>query len=128
MVIRRKMLPLFFTALVVLPLPTSSQRLYKKLRPSSNYWDRAKRHMYLVVTDMEGYRDSLSDRGIKDHLSICSGNSILWEAEIPVRSRIEIEGNKLVAVQKRKGRILRNLIPVPHKFTVPIGKVSAVGG
>jgi hypothetical protein len=86
-----------------------------------------KHDMYFVVTNMEGYRDSLSDRGIKDHLSICRGNSILWDADIPVGSRIEIKGNELVTVRKRTGRLLRKAIAVPDKFGAPIGKVSYFG-
>lgn len=84
--------------------------------------------VYFVVTDMKGYRDSLADRRMQDHLSICKGNSILWEGDIPVGSRIEIKGNNVVAVLKRKGRILRKLIAVPDKFGAPIGKVSMIAG
>jgi hypothetical protein len=84
--------------------------------------------VYFVVSDMEGYRDSISDGEIKDHLWICRGNSILWEADIPVRSRIEIEGNKFVAVRKRSGRILKKLIAVQHKFGTPMGKISGFSG
>lgn len=82
--------------------------------------------VYFVVTDMEGYRDSLSDRRIKDRFSICKGNSIHWETDIPAGSRIETRGNKIVAVLKRNGRILRKLIATPQKFGAPIGKVSTL--
>jgi hypothetical protein len=82
--------------------------------------------MYFVVTDMEGYRDSLSDRKIKDVLSICRGNSILWETHIRAGSRIKINGNKVIAVLNQKGHILRKLIATPHKFGAPIGKLSTL--
>jgi hypothetical protein len=83
---------------------------------------------YFVVTDMAGYRHGPSDRRIKDHLSICSGNSILWEGDIPAGSKIEIKGNRIFAVKRRSGRILRTLIAVPDKLEAPIGKVSVTAG
>lgn len=83
-----------------------------------------KHDLYYVVTSMEGYRDSLSDSTLKDRLSLCRGNSILWETGIPPGSRIEIQGSKVIAVLKRKRRSLRNLVMVPHRFGAPIGKVS----
>lgn len=83
---------------------------------------------YFVVTDMAGYRHSPSDRQMKDHLSICSGNSILWEGDIPAGSKIEIKGNRIFAVRRRDGRILKTPIAVPEKFGAPIGKVSVTAG
>jgi hypothetical protein len=80
--------------------------------------------LYFVVSDMEGYRDSLGDRTIKDRLSISKGNSILWETDIPAGSRIEIKSNKIIAALKRKGRIVRKLIAVPQEFGTAIGKIS----
>ena len=85
-----------------------------------------KRDMYFVVTSMEGYRDRLSDRRIKDHLEICRDKSTLWEGDIPVGSRIEIDGNRVIAVQKRNGRVLRKLIKVPLKLSASTGKVSSM--
>lgn len=87
-----------------------------------------KRDMYFVVTSMEGYRDRLSDRRIKDHLEICRDKSTLWEGDIPVGSRIEIAGNRVIAVQKRNGRVLRKLIKIPLKFSASTGKVSSMAG
>jgi len=85
-----------------------------------------KRDVYFVVTDMEGYRESLNDKRIKDGLSLCKGNSILWETKIPAGNRIEVKANRVVAVQRRRGRTLRKLIAIPERFGAPIGRVSVL--
>ena len=84
--------------------------------------------MYFVVTDMEGYRESLSDKKIEDHLTLCKGNTKLWETALPARARIEVRGSRVIAVVMQRGRKLRHTITVPHKFGKPIGKVSAFAG
>lgn len=85
--------------------------------------------MYLVVTDMEGYRaNAYPGELIKDNLTLCRGNSILWETEIPAGARIQVRGDKVLIVTKRKHRIVRREVTIPHHFDKPIGKVSALAG
>ena len=83
-----------------------------------------KKDRYFVVTSMEGYRDSLSDRTIPDELTLCRGNAILWETDIPKGTKIEVRGNKVFGVIRRKNQIRRREIIVPRNLGKPIGKVS----
>lgn len=83
-----------------------------------------KRNKYLVVTDMEGYRDILSDKTIKDYLTLCKGNAILWETRIPVGAKVRVQGNSVIAYVRRKHRITKREIQIPRSFGKPIGKVS----
>jgi hypothetical protein len=76
---------------------------------------------------MSGYRH-FADKRIKDHLLICSGNSILWKGDIPAGSKIEIKGSRVFAVKRRNGRTLKTLVAVPDKFGAPIGKVNVTAG
>lgn len=83
--------------------------------------------MYLVVTDMGGYRANANHgEVIKDRLTLCRGNSILWETEIPAGARVQVSGDKVFAVTKRKNRIVRLGVAIPRHFDQPIGKVSAL--
>lgn len=82
--------------------------------------------MYLVVADMEGYRESLSDKTIEDHLTLCRGNAILWDTHIPASARIKVQGNKVYALIRRKNRATIREIAIPRSFGKPIGKVSAL--
>ncbi len=83
--------------------------------------------MYLVVTDMGGYRaNSYPGVVIKDKLTLCRGNSILWETEIPAGARIQVRGDKVFVVTKRKNRVVRREVAIPRHFDQPIGKVSAL--
>jgi outer membrane protein assembly factor BamB len=83
--------------------------------------------MYLVVTDMEGYRaNAYPGEVIKDKLTLCRGNSILWETEIPAGARVQVRGDKVFVVTKRKNRIVRREVAIPRHFDKPIGKVSAL--
>ncbi|HVS81600.1 MAG TPA: hypothetical protein VHE60_07680 [Pyrinomonadaceae bacterium] len=85
-----------------------------------------RREMYLVVTDMEGYRDSLRDRRIENNLSLCRGNSLLWETHIPANSRVEVTGNRVLVVFTQNKRAVRRRIIIPHRFGKPIGRVSGL--
>ena len=81
-------------------------------------------NMYLVVTNMGGYRDSLNQRNIEDHLSLAKGNALLWETSIPPDSRIEVSGTKVFVVSNRKKHIVRRLIKIPRQFNQPIRRIS----
>jgi hypothetical protein len=81
---------------------------------------------YLVVTDMESYREKFDDNTIEDTLSLCRGNSILWTTQIPAGARIRIQGGRVYWLVRRQGRILRRQIPIPVDTPKPIGKVSVL--
>jgi hypothetical protein len=85
-----------------------------------------KEDRYLVVTDMQGYRVGPSDRTIKDDLTLCRGNAILWQTDIPAGTKIEVRGSKVFGVIKRKNRIIRQEIIIPRNLSKPIGKVSVL--
>jgi len=80
--------------------------------------------MYMVVTDMEGYRDSLRDKTIEDDLSLCRGNDILWETHIPSNSRLKVLGNRVFIVYKQRGKVVRRPVIIPRRFGKPIGLVD----
>ena len=83
--------------------------------------------MYLVVTDMGGYRaNAYPGEVIKDNLTLCRGNSILWVTEIPAGARVQVRGDKVFVVTKRKNRTVRREVAIPRHFDRPIGKVSAL--
>lgn len=85
-----------------------------------------RRNMYLVVTDMEGYRDSLNDKTIEDGLSLCRGNSILWKSHIPTGARIQVRKDQVFIIIRRKNGIVRRAVRVPRHFGKPIGRVSGL--
>jgi hypothetical protein len=80
---------------------------------------------YLVVTNMEGYRESLSDRSIEDNLRLCRGNAILWETHIPAGAKIQVKGGKVFMLIRRNRHTLRQQVSIPDHFGNPIGKISA---
>lgn len=82
-----------------------------------------KSDMYLVVTDMEGYRGNIPDKDLNDGLTLCKGEMILWETRIPSGATIEVRGNKVVAVVKRKGRRLHFRITIPQQFESPLRRL-----
>jgi outer membrane protein assembly factor BamB len=82
--------------------------------------------MYLVVTNMEGYRENLSDKTIEDNLTLCRGNTILWATHIPANAKIQVRGGKVFALIRRKHSIMKREITIPRSFGKPIGKVSAL--
>jgi len=85
-----------------------------------------RKDMYLVVTDMWGYRDSLRDPTIKDRLSLCKKNTLLWETEIPAHTKLHVFGNKVFVTYKRGGRLIRHRILVPRKFAKSLGRISGL--
>lgn len=78
-----------------------------------------KSDMYLVVIDNTGYRDNMPAANLNDDLTLCKGEKILWSTEIPAGATIEVRGNKIVAVVKRKGRRLHFRIAIPQHFGTP---------
>ena len=85
-----------------------------------------RRNMYLVVTDMSGYRDSHNNRTLEDRLSLCRGNSILWESEIPAGAELQVRNDRIFIVVRRRNGDLRRAIHVPNGFGKRISKVSSL--
>jgi outer membrane protein assembly factor BamB len=83
-----------------------------------------RKDMYAVVTNMSGYRDSLSDKTIEDSLSLCKGNDVMWQSSIPANSRISVSGNKVFVVFRQRNRIVKWPLRIPARFRQPIGRVS----
>ena len=85
------------------------------------------RDMYFVVTDMGGYRTwSTSDLVVNDKLTLCRGNSVLWETEIPAGARLRVRGESVSVLVRRRNRRVSKRIVVPAKLEKPIGKISAL--
>ena len=82
--------------------------------------------MYFVITDMWGYRDSLGDPTIKDTLSLCRNNAVLWDIDIPAQTKLHVLGNNVILTYKRHGLIVRQRIPVPRAFGKPISRISSL--
>ncbi len=85
---------------------------------------RYRQAMYLVVTNMEGYRDSLRDMTIEDEVSLCKGNDVLWKSDIPANSRLRVVGNRVFVVFKQNKRLVRWPINIPNHLRKPIGIVD----
>jgi outer membrane protein assembly factor BamB len=83
-----------------------------------------RKDMYAVVTNMSGYRDSLSDKTIEDSLSLCKGNDVMWQSSIPANSRIIVSGKKVFVVFRQRNRIVKWPLRIPASFRQPIGKAS----
>ena len=83
-----------------------------------------RKDMYFVVTDMWGYRDNLRDPTIKDTLSLCRKNAVLWDIEIPAHTKLHVFGDKVFLTYKRHGRLVRNRVHVPRRLPKPLGKIS----
>lgn len=81
--------------------------------------------VYFVVTDMAGYREnSFSSKKIKDDLTLCKGNSILWNTEIPAGAKIRVWKGQLLAVSRRNKRTIVQKIKIPHSLNNPLGKID----
>jgi len=80
--------------------------------------------MYLVVTDMSGYRESLRDNSIEDTLSLCKNNALLWETSIPAHTRLQVRGRAVFVVYKRKGHFIKNRVLLPRRFKGPISRID----
>jgi len=91
--------------------------LYSQIKPY-------RKDMYIVVTNMSGYRDSLSDPTLKDYLSLCKGNDVMWQSSIPANSRISVSGNKVFVVFRQRNRIVKWPLRIPARFRQPFGRVS----
>jgi hypothetical protein len=85
-----------------------------------------RKDMYLVVTDMWGYRESLRDPTIKDTLSLCRDNAVSWDVEIPAQTKLHVLGNRVFLTYKRHGRVVRKRILVPRTFGKPISRISSL--
>ncbi len=83
-----------------------------------------RRNMYLVVTDMSGYRDSFRGTTIEDQLTLCSGNSILWESDIPAGAELQVRNDQIFLVVRRKHRVIRQVVRVPDRFEKPIARIG----
>jgi len=91
--------------------------LYSQIKPY-------RKDMYIVVTNMSGYRDSLSDPTLKGYLSLCKGNDVMWQSSIPANSRISVSGNKVFVVFRQRNRIVKWPLRIPARFRQPFGRVS----
>jgi hypothetical protein len=62
---------------------------------------------YLVVVDMTGYRkkqmDPESEDAGEDILYLCKGGKMIWQKEFPRNSDLEVWGDKILAVTRKKG-------------------------
>jgi len=87
-----------------------------------------KGNMYLVVTDMTGYRHMLADNTMEDSVTLCRGNSVLWGTQIPARARILVKGSKVYWLAKHKGLTLRREILIPRRVGKPLRKICSLAG
>jgi hypothetical protein len=84
--------------------------------------------MYLVVTNMEGYRKNFPGQTIEDYLTVCRGNDMLWERRIPAGATIEVRGGRVLAIIRGRSRTKVLRITIPRHLGTPIGKVSTLAG
>lgn len=84
--------------------------------------------MYLVVTDMSGYRENETLSPItKDNLTLCKGNGIIWSTDIPIGSKIQVRGGEVFAVFRRKKRTVAQKIKMPNRFDKFLGTIDEFG-
>jgi hypothetical protein len=76
---------------------------------------------YLVVTNMDEYRRE-SPR-TRDILTLCRGNDILWEIDIPPNTRMHVRDRYVLMIRPKTGSIEQKT-RIPREFGNPIGKVS----
>jgi hypothetical protein len=76
---------------------------------------------YFVVTDMAAYRDE--HPRTRNTLTLCRGNDILWEIDIPAHTRVEMHDGYALMIGRKTGRIEQK-VRIPEKFVDPIGKVG----
>lgn len=84
-----------------------------------------KNDMYFVVTDMSGYRENnYPGDETNDNLTLCKGNSILWDTEIPAGARIRVQNSEVYVVFKQKKKTVMQRIKIPRSFDTPLGKID----
>jgi hypothetical protein len=84
--------------------------------------------MYLVVTDMTGYRENdSSDLVTKDDLTLYKGNGVLWNTEIPVGAKIRVQKGEVFATFKRKKQTVVQKIKIPSRFDKFLGTIDEFG-
>ncbi len=84
-----------------------------------------KNGMYFVITYMGAYRRTPTEV-VKNGVTLCRGNSILWTSEIPSDSRLRVRRGKAFLSNRRVGRTVLEPLVVPDKLDKPIGRVSAL--
>jgi len=58
---------------------------------------------YLVVINMEGYRDALG-MDEPDQLVLCTGQEEVWTKDFPANATLQVWGNRILAITSEKGR------------------------
>jgi outer membrane protein assembly factor BamB len=66
---------------------------------------------YLVVVNEGGYRESLSDSTIPDGLLLCKGGDVIWSKEFPPDAKLQVWGDRILAVTSANGRA--EIIEIP---------------
>ena len=80
--------------------------------------------MYLIVTDRTGYRENnYPGEETNDNLTLCKGNSILWDTEIPAGAKIRVRNGDVYIVFKQKKKTVMQRIKIPRSFDKPLGKI-----
>jgi len=60
-----------------------------------------------------------SSRSIKDNLTLCRGNTILWDTEIPALAQIQVSGKRVFVIYSHKKRLVRVPLNIPLHLSKP---------
>ena len=71
---------------------------------------------YLLLVDMSRYRDpSFPSPGINDHLFLCKGTEVLQEMAFPPSARLEVWGERILAVTHKETGVEITEILLPER-------------
>jgi len=59
---------------------------------------------YLVVINMEGYREAHSRLNEPDQLVLCKGQEEVWTKDFPANATLQVWGHRILAITSEKGR------------------------
>ena len=90
-----------------------SHSYYTQIKPYKN-------NQYLVVESMQFYRDGNlcypKCPMRNDNLYAWSGEKLLWSTEFPPKAELQVWGDKILAVTKKKNSVVVQEIEVPKKI------------
>ncbi|HYE75058.1 MAG TPA: hypothetical protein VEF04_17080 [Blastocatellia bacterium] len=103
----------------ILDLTSGKELYWDSLYGRASYGDvkAYKNDLCLIVISMWGYRDSLKDPTIKDHLLVWRGKEMVRRLDdaIPPGAILQVWGDKILAVTKKKESIIVEEIAAPMK-------------
>jgi outer membrane protein assembly factor BamB len=71
-----------------------------------------KKDYYLVVVDLSGYRSDSQVIESNDSLLLCKGEEVIWRKDVPAGARLQVWGDRILAVKPGKeGSTITEITP-----------------